>query len=242
MKLRNLIYVMALSASCALAAHPAKAALVISEVVFNEAGSDVTGEWVELYNNGPAAIDLSNYKIGDEETSGATGTGEAMHQFPAGASIAPGEVQIVAVSATTFNTNYGFLPTYEVNSTDASVPDMSVYAAWDPDGVALNMANTSDHLLVLDPSDALADAISWGNTFAFDPGLTTVADGQSWERKNVFVDTNTADDWQLGPNPAGSTAVQRSTPGVANVPEPTTLALAAGAAALAAAVRRKNKR
>jgi hypothetical protein len=240
MRLHKYQLALALGAVAALTAPQARAALVISEVVFNEVGSDVTGEWVEIFNTGPAAIDLSNYKIGDEETSGGTGTGEAMHQFPAGATIAPGAVQIVAVSATTFFTHYGILPTYEVNSTNPLVPDMSVYAAWDPDGVALNMANASDHILILDGSDALVDAASWGNTFAFDPGLGTAADGQSWERKNVFVDTNTADDWQLGPNPAGSTAVQRSTPGVARVPEPASLALAFVAGGLALALRRKK--
>jgi hypothetical protein len=229
----------ALSAVCALAAAPTQAALVISEVVFNEVGSDVTGEWVEIYNNGPAAIDLSNYKIGDEETSGATGTGEAMHQFPVGASIAPGAVQIVAVSATRFFDVYGVLPTYEATATNAGVPDMSVYAAWDSDGVALNMANTNDQILILDGADALVDAASWGNTFAFDPSLGTVADGQSWERKNVLHDTNTADDWQLGPNPAGSVAADRSTPFEVNVPEPTAFALAMIMAALATTLRRK---
>jgi hypothetical protein len=238
MRLHNLRLTMALGAVAALAAPQARAALVISEVVFNEVGSDVTGEWVEIFNTGPAAIDLSSYKIGDEETSGATGTGEAMHLFPAGATIAPGAVQIVAVSATRFFDVYGFLPTYEVNATHASVPDMSVYSTWDPDGVAFNMANTNDQILILDGSDALVDAASWGNTFAFDPPLGTVLDGQSWERKNVYIDTNTADDWQLGPNPDGSTAAQRSTPGVARVPEPASLAMALAAGGLALALRR----
>src|SRR5512145_1110710 len=97
-----------LLALSAFAAAPAHAALVISEVLANEVGSDVTGEWIEIYNTGPLPIDLSNYKIGDEETSGGTGATEAMHQFPAGATIAPNSVQIIAVTASRFFTVYGF--------------------------------------------------------------------------------------------------------------------------------------
>jgi hypothetical protein len=204
----------------AVIAFPCHGALLISEIVYNEVSSDTTGEWIEIFNNGTTAIDLSNYKIGDEETSGATSTTEAMHRFPAGASIAPREVQIVAVSATRFLTVYGFLPTYEANSTDASVPDLLPYPSWDPDGLAFNMANSNDQALILGPADELVDAVSWGNTFAFNPALDPNAelDGQSYERIKVFRDTNTAADWQLGP--ASSTAAERSTPGVVPIPEP----------------------
>ncbi len=223
---------------------PGRGALLLSEVCFNEVGSDTTGEWFEIFNTGPSAIDLSNYKIGDEETSGGTGATEAMHQFPAGASIAAGEVQIVAVKAATFFTHYGFLPTYEATASDLSVPDLSIYSAWDPDGGAFNMGNSGDHALILDPVDALVDAASWGSaTFAFDPPLVVpVADGQSYERINPYVDTNTAADWQLGPNPSGSTANQRSTPGtVPNVPEPATLVMAICCWALGLSAWRRSK-
>jgi hypothetical protein len=56
--------------------------------------------------------------------------------------------------------------------------------------------------------------VSWGNTFAFDPGLTDAeADGQSYER-TTLTDTDTAADWRLG---------SPSSPGVAPVPEPAAL-------------------
>src|SRR5262245_49639053 len=108
---------------------PSRGALIISEVCFNEVGSDTTGEWIEIYNNTGSAIDLSNYKIGDEEANGGTSLTEALYQFPAGASIAPYQVQIIGVSATRFFTVYGFNPTYESGATDGSVPDMTLYAA-----------------------------------------------------------------------------------------------------------------
>lgn len=208
---------------------PVRAGLLLSEICFNEVGSDTTGEWIEIYNTGPSAIDLSNYKIGDEETSGATSLTEAMYQFPAGAMINPGEVQVVAVSAARFQTVYGFLPTYETAGADVSVPDLTIYSAWDPDGGQINMSNSNDQAFILDRSDAIVDRASWGNTNAFDPAINISGniDGQSVERIDPTVDTDTAADWQLYPATTATPTNQRSTPGIV-VPEPGTLLLAIG--------------
>lgn len=220
-------------AVCAAAALPLNASLVISEVVYNEVGSDTTGEWIEIFNNSGLTLDLSNYKIGDEEASGQTSATEALFQFPSGSSIAPWAVQIIAVSATRFNTVYGFNPTYELNGSDITVPDLTIYSSWDPDGGIVNMSNSNDQAVLVDGSDLIVDAVSWGNTFAFNPGLNaTVSDGQSYERTNPYTDTDSAVDWQLGPTSV--TAALRSTPGV--VPEPSTWALL-GISALGFALR-----
>jgi hypothetical protein len=209
----------------------AQAALVISEVLFNELGSNTLGEWLEIYNNGAAAIDLSSYKIGDEETQSATSTTEGMFQFPSGATILPGQVQVIAVDANVFSTSYGFLPTYEVSGANATVPNLSLYSAWDPDGTTINMSNTNDQALILDGSDAIVDAASWGSsTFAFNPALGSAGDGVSYERISPNTDTNTAADWRLG---------SVSSPGVVPaVPEPTTAILAAVAVMALVRVRR----
>jgi hypothetical protein len=209
----------------------AQAALVISEVLFNELGSNTLGEWLEIYNNGAAAFNLSSYKIGDEETPGATSTTEGMFQFPSGASILPGQVQVVAVDANVFSASYGFLPAYEVSGSNATVPNLSLYSAWDPDGTTINMSNTNDQALILDGSDAIVDAASWGSsTFAFNPALGSAGDGVSYERINPNTDTNTAADWRLG---------SVSSPGVVPaVPEPTTAILAAVAVMAVVRVRR----
>jgi len=221
MSTKNLLFSLLIAAALAVPSH---AGLLISEVVFNEVGSDTTGEWIEIFNTGPAAIDLTNYKIGDEETALGTGATESMFQFPSGASINPGEVQIIAVSAVTFQTHYGFLPTYETSSTHASVPDMSNYLTWDPDGGQINMSNTNDHALILGPTDSIVDAVNWGNTTFLNPGLAQpVLDGQSYQRINAYVDTDTAADWEVV---TGATAVARSTPGTVPIPEASTLLLA----------------
>jgi glycerophosphoryl diester phosphodiesterase len=223
-----------------LAYAPARGAVIISEVVYNEVGSAATGEWIEIYNNGASAVDLSNYTIGDEETSGGTSTTEALFQFPSGASIAPGQVQIISGDADAFFTIYGFLPTYETAGANVSVPNLTTYATWDPDGGVLNMSNTNDQAVLIGPDDTRVDAVGWGNTNAFNPGLDPDAegDGQSYERINANIDTDTAADWQLGP--ASTVAAERSTPGVVAVPEPGAFGLALIGGALA--VRRSRRR
>lgn len=215
----------------------ARGAGVISEVLFNEVGSDTTGEWIEIYNNGTALVSLTDWKIGDEEQSGATGDTEGMFRFPAGASIGPGEVRIIAISATRFNTVYGFLPHYEVGTggDHASVPNLTVYSPWDPEtGTAntINLANTNDQILLLDPVDALIDAANWGNTFHLNPGLGTALDGQSYFRPDPSTDTNTAADWTATPAPT------LSTPGV--IPEPTAASLL-GLLGYLGLIRRRNR-
>lgn len=207
----------------------ARSAVIISEVLFNEVGSDTTGEWIEIYNNGTISVDLTDWKIGDEETSGGTGDTEGMFRFPAGSSIGPGVVQVVAVSAARFNTVYGFMPTYEVGTggDTPAVPNLTVYNPWDPETAATNtisMSNTNDQVLLLDPTDVLIDAANWGNTFQFNPGLGTALDGQSFFRTDVSIDTNTSADFAASPDTG--VAATRSSPGV--IPEPSIFTMLGG--------------
>lgn len=217
----------------ALTALPASGAVVISEVVYNEVGSDTTGEWIEIYNSGPAPVDISNFKFGDEETAGGDTESGGMWQFPENTLMPSGGVWVVTVSGARFQTVYGFSADFELTGTDTNAADMRPYLAWVNPAENNNMANANDQAILLDGADAIADAVSWGNTFAFDPGLDpdAEADGQSYERKNANIDTDTADDWQLGPT--SDVAAQRSTPGVVSVPEPASLGLVAAGALLA---------
>jgi hypothetical protein len=227
--MKRLSALAALSAS--LLASSSHASLLITEVLANEVGSSYLGEWIEIHNAGATTIDLSAYKIGDEETSGQTGNTEGMFQFPAGASIAPGATQVVASGAARFFEVYGVLPTYEIGSPadaawvdDPTVPNLSVYSAWDPDGDRLNMSNTNDQAVLLGPDDAIVDAAGWGNTFAFNPGLPTpTLDGQSYTRLSL-VDSDTAADWGLAADTG--VAATRSNPFTV-IPEPASLSLLA---------------
>ncbi len=98
------------------------------------------GEFVEIYNNTGQTIDLSDYYLTDATFSGGgefyynivLGTNAAggsnsfdFHvRFPAGASIAPGEFQTVAMHGSGFVTTFGVQPNYELTDSDPGIADM----------------------------------------------------------------------------------------------------------------------
>jgi hypothetical protein len=177
--------------------------ILISEVLYDALGTEPDQEWIELYNAGASSIDLSVYKLGDEEEKGK---GEGMLQFPAGASISPGQVIVVANKATAFRGVWGFKPDYEMVASDEAVPDMIPYTAWASGRVELS--NSGDEVLILDGNDAIVDAMSYGDKVTFfNPACPDVAAGHSLERYPANVDTDTAADWidQQSPNPGSVT-------------------------------------
>lgn len=223
--MRKRTCVAAVGLAVAMAAAPAMAGkLVISEVLYNEVGTNYLGEWIEIFNGTSRVIDLTDYKIGDEETRQNPGQGaatEGLFLFPVGATIAPGEVQIVASGAARFFEVYGFYPTYEVGSPNDpawtrvdTVPLMRPYVDWAPLGDRLNMGNTNDQAVLFGPNDELIDAVNWGNTFSLNPGLTAnVPDGRSYERSDPRFNTSSAADWRLATNPGNVFWTSNSTPG-----------------------------
>jgi hypothetical protein len=177
--------------------------LIISEVLYDAPGTDEDEEWIEIYNPTASAIDLSVYKIGDEEEQGG---GEGMYQFPPEASIPPGGAIVIALKATGFYALYGFNPGYEVTDTDPSVPNMIKYSTWATGNISLS--NSGDEVLILDDGDVIVDAMSYGSEITFfDPPCPDVPTGHSLERSPANVDTDTAEDWidQEFPNPGAVT-------------------------------------
>lgn len=216
----------------------ARGSVLITEVLYNEVGSDVTGEWVEIMNASDIPLDISEYKFGDEEAFGGDTESGGMWQFPAGTTLAPNQVVTVAVSAARFNSVYGFNPSFEIAGSDPAVPAMRPYLAWLDPAENFNMSNTNDQAVLLASDDDVADAASWGNTFAFDPALApTVLDGQSY-RRITLTDTDSAADWEVTPDTG--VAATRSSPGqVTAVPEPAGIAVA-GLAGLTLLRRRRS--
>ncbi len=113
--------------------------LLISEVVVNP----TAGEFVEIYNPNSSPMDLSNvymtdatfpssstyyYNIVTGSNAGGGSFADFNARFPAGASIAPGEYQTVALAGSAaYSSTYGSLPTYELFEDGVSpdaLPDM----------------------------------------------------------------------------------------------------------------------
>ena len=182
---------------------PAKADshLLINEIYYDPLGSEPNEEWIELYNPGVVAIDLSNHKIGDEEIQGG---GEGMYSFPTGSSINPDAFLVVANRAVSFYALYGKNPDFELIESDSLVPNLIKYTTWANGSV--NLSNTGDEVLLLDGTDSVIDAVVYGggsyDSIIAYPGV--VKSGHSIERLSKGGDTdNCATDFvnQATPTP-----------------------------------------
>ena len=81
----------------------AKASVGFSEIMYDPPGTDTKHEWVEVYNSGPAAVDISKYKFND----GSSSTNHTLNVPPANGgtgstTIPSGGYAIVADDAPTF--------------------------------------------------------------------------------------------------------------------------------------------
>lgn len=193
----------------------------------NPTGTDTEREWFEIFNQTPLTIDLTGYKVGDEETQGST---EGMYSFPSGTMMPSGEVYVIALKATGFEAFYGFKPDFELTSSDPLVPDLTQYLTWGSGILALG--NSGDHALIVSPADTIVDGVNHGDATLFFTGVL-LGDNQSYERI-VQPDTDTAADWTV--RDSGS-----ATPGFTTltvIPEPSALALGLLAASLLVIRRR----
>ncbi len=183
-------------------ATPAAGSVVISEVLYDPTGSEPDAEWFEMYNASGNAIDLTGYRIGDEETQGGS---EGMFAFPEGSVLGPGEYWVVANDGLVFAEIYAFVPDFELAGSHSDSPDLIKYTAWS--GGNISLSNAGDELLLLDPGGNIVDAVSWGaSTWAFNPGVPDVPAGKSIERYPPGADTDQWLDWREQPSPSpGST-------------------------------------
>ncbi|MDX1663963.1 MAG: lamin tail domain-containing protein [Candidatus Promineifilaceae bacterium] len=183
--------------------------LLLTEVYYDTPGTDADEEWAELVSLAAEPLALAGYGLTDEETPGQM---EGAVRFPDGATAAPGEVLVVAQTATGFRALFGANPTFELRDSDPAVPDMVPDAAYAGGDFAL--ANDGDELFLLSPADAILDAVAWEESVAlFNPPVAGVARGASIERVAAGCDTDTAVDWQAQAVPSpGQVALAEACP------------------------------
>ncbi|HET6408472.1 MAG TPA: lamin tail domain-containing protein [Chthoniobacteraceae bacterium] len=80
----------------AIAATAARGDVIINELMYHPASEEVAEEYIELFNSGATAVDMSGWQF----TNGVQFT------FPNGRSIAPGEYLVVAANSATFQAKY----------------------------------------------------------------------------------------------------------------------------------------
>ena len=106
--------------------------LLLSELQFGPE----TSEFIEIVNATDQVVALDDYYLSDEQDYAKTpgwfggsplpeiGVADFIVRFPAGASLAPGEVVIIAMQGAGFFNAFGFRADFEVRSTDALTPNM----------------------------------------------------------------------------------------------------------------------
>jgi hypothetical protein len=171
--------------------------LLISEVVIKANDLCSGCEWFELANVGGQTLDLTGYQVGDEETAGQM---EGMFYLPAGLSLKPGAVILIANQANVFSSTYGKLPDFEIMDSDPNVPDLAPNTTWGTRQFELD--TNGDEVLILGPGLDISDLLSWGDSpFAFVPLLPGPPAGHSLERCPADQDTDSAADWRDQPAP-----------------------------------------
>lgn len=189
----------------------ANAAIVINEVY--PGGGASTGspayktDFVELYNNGTTAVDLTGYVLTYGSSASAAGTfASFIGTLPSGASI-PSKGYYVVVTGTPGSAG-----------ADNPTPDIAftTYVA----GVSgASLSNSAGAVRLQDSATTTLDVVGWGGTVSnfetakvSNVGLTTA---MSMQRSTNGVDTN---------NNSTDFTIAVPTPGAA-VPEPTSMAV-----------------
>jgi endonuclease/exonuclease/phosphatase family metal-dependent hydrolase len=123
---------------------PGSGQLRINEILANEAGSNVAGEFVEIQNGTSSTINLTGFTISD-----ATGV---RHTFPSGSSIAPGKV--IAVFGATSG-----IPAGLANAVGASTGQLS-------------LANGGDTVTLKNSSGTVVDTFTYPSSLAASDGVS----------------------------------------------------------------------
>lgn len=155
--------------------------VVFSELFYDTPGTDSEEEWIELYNNSPVNIDLTGWKITDNNGSGSTYT------FPAGTVIQSGTYLTVAINSGGFLALYGY--------------DADLY------GSIPSMNNDGDALVLKNKSGVIIDAVGYegGSTAGLPTGwgsttLPSAPLGSTIVRTSSTTDTDTYADWSVAAN------------------------------------------
>lgn len=155
--------------------------VVINEIMYNPAGKEVYGEWVEIYNSGNTNIDMTNWALTDNDGKG--------DDFIFPKFILPPHAYVLIY------TGIG------ENDSDASDGVASFYI-----GASSSIwTNTGDDVLLKNDEGKGIDYLAYGNSTSIDPPPSEIIwEGNSLEAKENMTlsrfpngyDTDSASDWK----------------------------------------------
>lgn len=169
-----------LLAAALLFSEAAFAQVMITEVQPNPNGAD-EAEWIEIHNTGGTAVSIAGWRLNDFGTLTPT-----IYAFPAGATIAAGQVIIVARQGTAYTLMANSdlfavtVPDYEIplGTDDPSIPNLDIAVS----GAApLGLANGGDGVVLADTVGNPVSTAEYGSGTVEVPGnpAGAPASGQS---------------------------------------------------------------
>jgi hypothetical protein len=202
--------------AAAICVRSAGAAVIITEIMFELNGGDDNREWVELYNTGPNPVDISGWRLHDEDAGSQPGS-----PIPVGTMLAAQQALVLIETESAFLADWGAGINYLV------YPGM---------GTDLNLANTpaapGDEVLTLeDGMGAVIDVVDYDNESPW-PAVVNATGTAIYLLPNKL---NPADN-DLGGSWARSTAgvhgavtaasrMEAGSPGTVVIPEPASAVL-----------------
>ena len=159
--------------------------VLISEVAVAPAG----GEFIEIWNRGASAVALDHYYLSDNAIYHRIAAGQPfsptlaydpqtdfLAQFPAGATIAPGELLVIQAASGDFSATYGACPSYALAAAGVAcgattVPPMLAPANGQIGTGAGTMLSNDREMVVLFCWDGTSstvrdvDYVTWGTEF-----------------------------------------------------------------------------
>jgi hypothetical protein len=211
--------------------------ILITEIMYNASGPDTGFEWVEIYNSGDAPVDLTGWKLSDEDSN-------AVNWSLMSGSLNPGQAGIITLS-----TEADF---------KASWPTAADAVIFTSDGWG-SIANTvtldsapNEQTQILDETAQIVDLADYyteapwptgvnGSSIYLLPNFINPTDndnGSSWAESTLGVDG------AINPLGSGTYAIGNiGSPGyVMLVPEPSAYALALGVITLVGLMIRRRRR
>jgi hypothetical protein len=195
----------------------------ITEIMYNAAGADGGFEWVEFINSGPSSVDISGWKLSDEDNNSANWSQMT-------GSLGPGEVGIITQSTEA-----------EFKAAWPTATNAKIFTSADWGSIANNVDDVANEVLtLLDGPEGTGVAVDVANYLTIAPWPTGV-NGSSIYLLPGFLDASSNDvgsnwaasvlglDGAVSPLEGGTYNTGNiGSPGIVAVPEPSNLALIVG--------------
>ncbi|HWB02969.1 MAG TPA: lamin tail domain-containing protein [Verrucomicrobiales bacterium] len=173
--------VLALALAAIACVTPSRAGVVINEIYYDAEPNTSASEFIELYNSGPGAADLTGWHFsrGIEYT------------FPAGATLAAGQYLVLVESTAGYNQRFG------------PVPPVAAFGQY-----AGGLSNDGEVIVLTNAAGTEVDRVGYESVFPWPIGAN--GGGVSMELINASLDNDLAGSWRsatTAPTPGAQNSV-----------------------------------